>query len=128
MKISPIALLLPLIFLCQGCLIFPYPTPEVKGTIVDAETQKPLVNARVELHNHKYTYCETTADGSFDMPRSSVWLPCLGMPGDIFIAAGTFDFKAPGYETVSRKLTSLLRTNSVTQLEKPVELRKLSNP
>ena len=121
-------MLLPVIFLCQGCLIFPYPIPELKGTVIDAETRNPISDARVELHHHKYSFCKTAPDGSFDLPGSTIWLPCPGMPGDIFFFSGTYDFMAPGYETVSHEYMCSPRTNLCIQLKKPIELRKLSSP
>src|SRR5580693_4552873 len=87
MKFPATSMFLAIGILCQGCVVFPYPTPEVKGFVVDATTKEPIGSARVEIRKHPHISGETAADGSFDLPRSHVWGFCFLMPGDYLVLA-----------------------------------------
>src|SRR4051812_9730111 len=66
---------------CQGCVVFHYPTPEVRGSVVDAASQKPIANVRVQDWKHTHIFCKTAADGTFDLPAGHYWGPCFLIPG-----------------------------------------------
>src|SRR5665647_2237428 len=101
MKLLTILLVVPMIgVLCQGCVAFPYPTPEVRGLVIDATTKQPIAGARVEIRRHTHIFCETAADGSFDLHAAHTWEPCFLIPGDYLIFA-RLSFKAPGYYTAT---------------------------
>jgi hypothetical protein len=115
-------------FLFQGCVVFPYPTPEVEGLVIDASTKRPVADARVEVHSHSHIRCLSTADGSFDLPTGSAWRPCFLMPGDVFVIWADVSFKAHGYQTVTERFNTLANAGGVgvrpIVLEQPIELQK----
>jgi|GEM_PF-4294850 hypothetical protein len=123
MRIRPTNLLLASLIgvLGQGCVVFPYPTPEVKGAVVDAATKKPIAGARVEARKHKRISCVTASDGSFDLAANHIWGPCFLMPGDYFLRA-PLSFKAPGYHTVTNDFYG--GRDGRVVLTQPIELQR----
>jgi len=85
---------------CQGCVVFHYPTPEVCGSVIDAATKQPIAGVRVQDRKHGHIFCETSADGTFDLPAGYFWGPCFLMPGDYLIVAPV-TFTTSGYQTVT---------------------------
>src|SRR5690348_12937664 len=101
MRFLAISFAFTLGILCQGCVAFPYPTPEVRGFVVDAVTKQPIASAKIGVH-FSDIHCRSAADGSFDLRAGSVWRPCFLLPGDIFAACARVSFKAHGYKTIAR--------------------------
>src|SRR5690242_286834 len=130
MRFSAIFSVLAAGIFCQGCVVFPYPTPEVRGSVIDATTKKPIADARIAVHNHFGIYCKSAADGSFDLPAGNAWRPCPLIPGDIFVSSADVSFKADGYQTVIRHYaTGFSGTNTApVVLEQPVGLQKETRP
>lgn len=122
--------------LCQGCIVFPYPTPEVKGVVIDASTRQPIANVRIQVRHHIHIHCRSAADGSFDLPAGNAWDPCFLLPGDIFAACADVSFKTDGYQTVIKSYASPmsvpLRPHSdpflPVVLDQPIELQKEASP
>ena len=116
--------------LCQGCIAFPYPTPEVRGLVVDATTKQPIASAKIEVRNHFGIYCRSAEDGSFNLPAGNAWRLCPLLPGDIFISCADVSFKADGYQTVIRHYaTGFAGTNTAPViLKQPVGLQKETRP
>jgi len=136
MRFLTIFLLLIIGLFCQGCVIFPYPTPEVKGVVIDAATQKPIPGVRVAaIRKPKYIKCDTLSDGSFDLQANQIWGPCFLMPGD-FLDDVTVSFKAKGYQAVTNGYLGMPVLDEklggyVVQpvvLEQAIELQRESRP
>ena len=129
MRFLAISFALAVGILCQGCVAFPYPTPAVRGSVVDATTKKPIADARIEVHNHSSIHCTSATDGSFDLPWGSAWRPCFLMPGDYLILADVC-FKADGYQTVTKRCCAGMGRRDVQPvvLEQPIELQKETRP
>ena len=122
MRFSAIfAFLLAGIF-CQGCFVFHYPTPEVRGSVIDAATRQPIAAVRVQDRKHSHIFCKTSTDGTFDLPAGHFWGPCFLMPGDYLIVA-PLTFKAPGYQTVTNNYIGGYDGKPVI-LEHPIELER----
>lgn len=130
MRFLAISFALAVGILCQGCVAFPYPTPAVRGSVIDATTKKPIAYARIEVHNHSSIHCTSATNGSFDLPAGSAWRPCPLMPGDIFVSWADVSFKADGYQNVTRRYaTGFAGTNTAPiVLEQPVGLQKKTPP
>lgn len=122
MKLSAIFWVLVVGIFCQGCLVFHYPTPEVRGSVVDATTKKPIAGVRVQDRKHSHIFCETSADGTFDLPAGHFWGPCFLTPGDYLIIA-PLTFKASGYQTVTNDYLGGHDGEPVV-LEHPIELER----
>ncbi len=128
MRFSAIFFALAAAILCQGCVAFPYPTPGVKGSVIDANTKQPIADARIEVHHYSCIHCISAADGSFDLPGGSAWRPCFLMPGDVFVASANVSFKAHGYKTVTKRYSTLASDFRPVVLEQPIELEKETRP
>lgn len=126
MRFSLIPFVLVLGVLCQGCVVFPYSTPEVKGSVIDANTRQPIAAAKIVVHNHINIHCTSAADGSFDLRTGDAWRPCFLMPGDAFVIWADVSFKAQGYQTVTKRYSALAHGSVV--LERPIELQNESQP
>jgi hypothetical protein len=129
MRFLVIPLALAVGVLCQGCVAFRYPTPTVRGSVVDAATKKPIADVKIEVHNHSSIHCRSAADGSFDLPSGSAWRACFLIPGDYLIWADVC-FKADGYQTVTKYCSAGMGRRDVRPvvLEQPVELKKEGQP
>ena len=129
MRFLAISFALAVGILCQGCVAFPYPTPAVRGSVIDATTKKPIADARIEVHNHSSIHCTSATDGRFDLPAGSAWRPCFLMPGDYLIWADV-SFSAAGYQTVTKYCCADPGNydHASDILEQPVELQKESQP
>ena len=123
-------------FFCQGCVVFPYPTPEVKGTVIDAATKKPITGVRVAaIRKGKYIRCDTLSDGSFDLHAGHIWGPCFLIPGD-YSTCADISFSATGYETVTNSYHGMLVKDDKlggyvvrpVVLEHQIELQRRSLP
>jgi hypothetical protein len=99
-----VIVLFPIVGLfCQGCVVFPYPTPEVKGVVIDAITKQPIAGVRVaEIRKAKYIHCDTASDGSFNLHANHIWGPCFLIPGDYLVYAEV-SFRAAGYQAVTNR-------------------------
>ena len=122
MKFSAIVTVLLIGIMCQGCVIVRYRTPEVRGSVVDAATKKPIVAVRVQNRKDSHIFCETSADGSFDLPAGHYWGLYWLVPGDFFVVAH-LTFKASGYQNVTN---DYLETYDVAPivLNQPIELKR----
>jgi len=90
--------------------------------VIDAVTQKPIVGVRVQDRKHDRIYCETLADGIFDLPAGHYWGPCFLMPGDYLIVA-PLTFNGSGYGAVTNDYLGGHDGKAVV-LERAIELRK----
>ena len=122
MKFPAILSLLTVGILCQGCFVFPYPTPEIKGSVVDGINKEPIANARIEVRKHPRISCETAADGSFDLPKDHIWGFCFLMPGD-FLVFANLACTATNYQTFTNTYIQGWEAKSIV-LQHPIELRK----
>jgi hypothetical protein len=135
MRFSAIFLLPMAGLFCQGCVIFPYPTPEVKGVVIDAATKKPIPGVRVAaIRKPKYIKCDTLADGSFDLHANHIWGPCFLMPGD-YLDDATVSFSATGYQAATNGYLGMPVQDEFggyvvppVVLVRPIELQKQSQP
>ena len=125
MRYSAIVTVLFVGIFCQGCVVFRYPTPEVRGSVIDAATKKPIAGVRVQDRKHSHIFCETSADGTFDLPAGHYWGPCLLMPGDYLVIA-PLAFKAFGYQTVTNDYLGGFAGYDGTPvvLNQPIELKR----
>jgi hypothetical protein len=124
MKFSAILSVLAVGILCQGCVVFPYPTPEVRGSVVDAVTKKPVSDVRITVRNHSSIRCQSAADGSFDLPAGRFWGVCFLMPGD-YLDMADVCFKADDYRGVTNLYCAGMGSGGrPVVLERPVELQK----
>ncbi|MCO5051662.1 MAG: carboxypeptidase-like regulatory domain-containing protein [Verrucomicrobiae bacterium] len=123
---ASIAILLGSIF-CQGCVVFPYPTPEVRGSVVDATTKQAISGVRIAVRNHSNIHCTSAADGSFTLPAGSRWGFCFLMPGD-YLALADVCFKAEDYRSVINRYCGGMGSGRPVILEQPVELQKQTQP
>ena len=128
----PIIFLFPIVGLfCQGCVVFPYPTPEVTGTVIDATTKQPITGVRVaEIRKPKYIHCDTSSDGSFELRANHVWGPCFLIPGD-FLVRAEVSFRAVGYQAVTNRYLGMLGRGDKpggypVELAHPIELKRQS--
>ena len=122
MRFSGIIVILVVGIFCQGCVVFHYPTPEVRGSVVDAVTQKPIAGVRVQDWKHRHISCETSADGTFDLPAGRYWGPCFLMLGDYLIVAH-LTFSASGYQTATNSYLGG-HDGKPAVLNHPIELKR----
>ena len=107
--------------LCQGCVIYQLPMPEVKGSVVDGVTKKPIAGARIENRYPKKTYSITTSDGCYDLPAYRFRVFSL-IPGCYFPRAD-FSIEASGYQTYTNKF--MLGGDGLNAVQlKPIELQR----
>src|SRR4051794_41045470 len=87
---------------CSGCIPWHLQeTPHVTGGVLDAQTQQPLVGARLYYERYPKHVVETSTDGQFDFPAISTWqLVPLG-PYDRFYSQHLIA-EASGYESAQR--------------------------
>jgi hypothetical protein len=121
MRFPTIISVLVVAIICQGCVVYHYPTPEVRGSVVDAATKKPIAGVRVQDWKHSHISCETSADGTFELPAGRYWGPCFLMPGDYLIVAH-LTFSASSYQTVTNDYLGGHGGKPVV-LEHPIELK-----
>jgi hypothetical protein len=107
---------------CQGCVMFHYPTPEVRGSVIDVATKQPVAGVLIQDRKHSHIYCQTSADGTFDLPAGRYWGPCFLIPGDYLIIA-PLTFRASGYQTVTNDYLGS-RDGKPVILEHPIELKR----
>jgi hypothetical protein len=129
MRFTPILSMLGAAILLQGCLAFPYPTPAVSGSVIDAASKKPIGNAQIQVRRHSGIHCTSTADGRFDLPAGSVWGPCFLMPGDYLVMADVC-FRADGYQSVTNHYSAGMDRPGLSPivLQEPIELQRKAQP
>ncbi len=105
-------------FLITGCIPRHYViTPGATGSIVDAETDKPLNNAIVKN-------IRTDHNGIFSFPARKGWGLTFPFVGGHYLIETPFTISAPGYETRSCRCTVVSPTPSCGEVRIP--LQKLS--
>ena len=120
MELWRIILISTFIVLSQGCLVFPYPSPEVKGSVVDASTKKPIEGAKIKSVKRPDIFCKTLSDGSFDLPAHSHWGFCFLMPGD-YLVISSLSVSVTNYQNFTNSYLGTHDGKPVV-LERPIEL------
>lgn len=94
-------LLLPICFLMAGCFPYHYTTsPGLSGTVVNAETRKPLAGAAISYSGRTNNTVVTFSadDGSFSVAPERKWGIWI-IPQDVFMMPCTISFSHAGCET-----------------------------
>ncbi|MCA9413754.1 MAG: hypothetical protein KC944_21230 [Candidatus Omnitrophica bacterium] len=116
------AVLLSIGILCQGCVVFWYPTtPKVSGVVIDENSNTPVIGARVGMRDHEKIHSSTGRDGTFHLPPNREWGPAFIIPFE-GMTRGRLFVEAPGYITVERGVESW--GGSLLELDEPIVLEK----
>jgi hypothetical protein len=117
--------ILSLAAVTQGCIVWRIPvTPNVAGTVIDAETRQPVAGAAVGIRGSRerdHLLRATRSDGTFNLPSEHVWRPIPLIPGDYW-PNGVLFVDAPGYRIFQQEVQtfggSLLRLPHAIELER----------
>jgi hypothetical protein len=87
----------------QGCVVWRYTTtPLVTGRVLDADTGKPVVGAKVGFRTHEAAITQTKDDGSFSLASDHRWGPAIGIPFEFTLCGGVIYVTAPDYVTFEK--------------------------
>jgi hypothetical protein len=139
MKSRPVVLVVLLIAtsLLSGCILLPIPheqwlSPRFQGTVIDAESARPLGQVKVTLRGYSYAEDEvgavitrSDANGHYSVlaSRRSTWTPIWLGPAE-GLQGGTVTFEAEGY--LPAEVTKKVFTGAMSRakFEVNVQLKK----